>query len=569
MAPAATTKGWAWLAFAAAAIGALLFLHFQRPKQDFILAIHLGAHDNTLVISRGPVIELVLELERIFGVRYFEKSHEEHEFTKQWTKALEVAKKVVAPGLLDEHLRFKKAIVVETYASTLKPWMLATLRTVVYADAWLERPHALSHATHAFYDSGFSSALVVTADADEHDGAFNVWWGTRSGGIVSLETMKLNIALAYEYVGAAMDEMNSGKRDEKCWKDHPLHCNKYAGTLMGYSALGHPSKQWKEKLRPLFLANTTAEKNRIIKQLTPFPSQPAVQREISASAQALLEEYLIRHITWHAGRLQPSSGIVLGGDLALNVKANSAVQGHFKRPVWVPSNPGDDGVAVGAIWMEARPHKRQELMYLGLPLLDLEELPAYAEKYNAKDASPELVSGLLLKEQVVGIVVGRQEVGPRALGHRSLFAIPTSQKMKDRLNTIKVRQWFRPVAPTMNAEAVPVLFEDDTVVSPYMSFAPKLKPGADKQYPAIAHYDGSARPQTVTREANPWLYELLNLVAKGIGQPVVINTSFNTKGKPIINTIKEVIELLKILPDLDHVYVEGKLFSREEVLKVK
>jgi carbamoyltransferase len=537
-------------------------------SNDLVVAIHMGAHDNTMVISRGPKIQLVLELERIFGVRYFEKSHDQEQFKDQWNRALEVARGVVTPGS-SLPLHFKKAIFVRTYAKTLKPWMLLSLKQTISADQWLEQAHEESHALHALYDSGYSSGLIVTADADEHDGTFNIWWGTRSSGVKLLEKVDLNIALSYEYVGAAMDEMNSGKKEEKCWTpEHPLHCNKYAGTLMGYSALGKSDQKWIDTLRPLFLAPSAAEKGKIMTRITPFPTDQESQRTISASAQQLLEEYLIKNIERYSSSLTGSSGIIMSGDLALNVKANSAVQRYFKRPVWVPSSPSDDGVPIGAIWKNYPPWVHQELMYLGLPVVDLDLLPDFKAKYNGKTVTTEEVAKTLLEENIVGLMVGRQEVGPRALGHRSLFAIPTTQKMKDRLNKIKARQWFRPVAPTMNVDAVPEIFEEKDVFSPYMQFAPKLKQGIEKIYPAIYHYDGSARPQTVVPRANPELYRLLKMIGDKIGQPIVINTSFNTKGRPIINSLKEGIELLKTLEDLDYLLIENVMFSRKEVLKV-
>ena len=559
-----------WSLVIVAAILCLGLVWYElSPNADWMIAIHMGAHDNTVVISKGPKIKLVLELERIFGVRYFEKSYNKETFETQWSQAMEEAKKVVAPGL-EGHIPFHTAIMVSTYNERLKPWMMLSLKTLVHAEHWLEQPHEESHAIHAFYDSAYSSALIITADADEHDGTFNIWWGNQAQGVTLLEKRDLNIALPYEYVGAAMDEMNHGKQEPRCWsKEHPLHCNKYAGTLMGYSAMGKPDTEWVGKLRALFESKSTEEANGIMNTITPFPKDQESQRKIAASAQSLLEEYLIKNIARHTDKLESSSGIVLAGDLALNVKANSAVQRHFKRSTWVPSNPGDDGVAVGAIWKIHRPYGHQELQYMGLPVIDVQELPALQAKYGGKTVTVQEVADTLLKENIVGLMRGRQEVGPRALGHRSLFAIPTSQRMKDRLNKIKARQWFRPVAPTMNMEAVPYVFEDTGIYSPYMSFAPRLKPGIEKQFPSIYHYDGSARPQTVIHSANPWLHELLGLIGKQIGQPIVINTSFNTKGKPIINSVKEAIELVKQLEELDYILVEDVLFSRSEVLKVK
>ena len=144
-------------------------------------------------------------------------------------------------------------------------------------------------------------------------------------------------------------------------------------------------------------------------------------------------------------------------------------QRYFNVPVWVPEAPSDDGVPMGAIWGHFPPNAHQELMYLGLPLSDGATLKEFAEKYNAQRVTPEAVAEVLATEKVIGMMQGRQEVGPRALMHRSLVAVPTSEAAKAKMNAIKARQWFRPVAPTMAEEAVSKFFEEkQPVISPYV-----------------------------------------------------------------------------------------------------
>eukprot|EP00906_Rhabdomonas_costata_P016266 RCo023350 len=552
----------------------------SKPEENWVVSVHMGAHDNTLVISKGSEIQLVLELERIFGVRYFEKSHIRAEFIQQWQKAATLATAQVRglnspssskpSNATTTPIQFSVGIVVDPHSDYIRPWMIPTLKTVFSAKRWLTSGHQKSHALHAFYDSSFETALVISADTDENDGLFNVWWGERGSerGVMRLRSSKLNIALAYEFIGANMMEMNSGKREPRCWADHPLHCNKYAGTLMGYSSMGKPSEEWKARLKPLFLTKTTAEAKTVMAELAgSFPEDSESQRTIAASAQAVFEELLIAEIAKYESRLRRSSGLVIGGDIGLNVKANSAIQRHFDVPTWVPEAPSDDGVPMGAVWGQFPPKGHQELMYLGLPLSDAALLPELAAKYGAQRVTPEAVAAVLAGEKVIGMMQGRQEVGPRALMHRSLIAVPTSEAAKAKMNAIKARQWFRPVAPTMAVEAVTKFF-GRPVNSPYMSFAPKLLPWVKAKYPAVYHYDGSARPQTVSKEQNPWAHALLLALGQKVGDPVVINTSFNTKGKPILNSVVEALQLMRDLKELDYVLVEDYLFSREAVLKV-
>jgi carbamoyltransferase len=138
--------------------------------------------------------------------------------------------------------------------------------------------------------------------------------------------------------------------------------------------------------------------------------------------------------------------------------------------------------------------------------------------------------------QVVGWFQGRSEFGPRALGNRSILADPRDPAMKDRLNArVKHRQEFRPFAPVVIAERSQEIFEGDTD-SPYMLLAQKVRPEWQNRVPAIVHVDGTARVQTVRREDNPQLYALLEAFDQRTGVPVLINTSFNIRGEPIIET---------------------------------
>ena len=179
---------------------------------------------------------------------------------------------------------------------------------------------------------------------------------------------------------------------------------------------------------------------------------------------------------------------------------------------------------------------------------------------------PEDVADLLVSGLVGAVVRGRQEVGPRALGHRSLLATPTSRESCNRMNRIKHRDWYRPCAPVLNEESVQKVFEvtlregKSVTSSPYMSFAPLLRTEAQEAFPGIAHVDGTARPQTVSRVRNNWLHRLLSHVALSIGMPILIDTSFNTHGRPILNSAAEALHLLRSSEDLDFVVIEDYLF---------
>ena len=154
--------------------------------------------------------------------------------------------------------------------------------------------------------------------------------------------------------------------------------------------------------------------------------------------------------------------------------------------------------------------------------------------------------------------------GP-AHGHRSLLAVP-ARGMKERLNGLKKREWFRPVAPVVAVEAADRVFERRDVRSPYMSFAPALRAAAAERCPAMTHYDRSSRPQTVAAADDAWLHALLLAVAARTRCEALINTSFNARGRPILNTIADALGLLRTDDDLDYVLVDDWLFAKRDDL---
>ena len=175
------------------------------------------------------------------------------------------------------------------------------------------------------------------------------------------------------------------------------------------------------------------------------------------------------------------------------------------------------------------------------------------------------LADLLADGRIIGVVRGRSEFGPRALGHRSLLADPSRPEIKERMNALKHREWWRPVAPMVAHEDVVRIFEEQ-VWSPYMSFAPRLRPRLNKVLPAIAHFDGTARVQTVAADNDPWLHALLRAVAHRTGFAVLCNTSLNTRGKPILNRLSDALALILDQEELDFLFVDGWLLDRRDIV---
>ena len=224
--------------------------------------------------------------------------------------------------------------------------------------------------------------------------------------------------------------------------------------------------------------------------------------------------------------------------------------GPFRR-VWVQPAAGDAGTALGAaLWVDARERRARQRSYvmshafLGPAYSDAEigEFLSWSKiPCRRLQRVPEETADLLAEDRIVGWFQGRMEFGPRALGARSILASPIHASMQDRLNEIKDREDFRPVAPVvLEEEAGNWFIGADT--SPFMLFVHDVRPDKARRIPAVRHVDGTARIQTIARRQSPRYYDLLEAFRARTGVPVLVNTSFNTRGEPIVCTPRDAVE---------------------------
>jgi len=283
------------------------------------------------------------------------------------------------------------------------------------------------------------------------------------------------------------------------------------------------------------------------------------QADFLASLQVLFEEEFCRVLEPFVYRY--NLPIVISGGAALNVLNNTRIKNQFKLPVYVPCNPNDSGLALGHLFKYVKPTKPVDARFIGWDLFDRNTLEFHVDKRKAKKVDITRISELLREGKIIGVVKGRSECGPRALGNRSIICDPSFPDMKDTLNAkVKFREWYRPFAPMVLQEDIGQYFEWDEMEAPHMSFATKVKCEFRYNLRSITHVDQTARIQTVTKEDNPFYYALFHELKK-TGTPVILNTSFNSKGKPILNTIEEALNVLDNT-ELDYVLVEGYLFEK-------
>ncbi len=432
--------------------------------------------------------------------------------------------------------------------------------------------HHMSHAAHAFYTSPFEESSILTVDGVGE-------WSTTSFGFAKNNSITLtndirwphSLGLFYSaftyFLGFQVNEgeyklmglASYGKPkfyeqiidnliDVK--DDGSIHLN------LKYFAFTYDKVMTNEKFSKLF-GIEPRKKDEKAEQ---------IHFDIGASAQKVLEEILLKIVN-HIHEKFKMKNLCLGGGVALNGVANYRIlkEGPFDN-VHIPPSPGDAGSAVGcAQYLYHIIHKNtritnddhskmiKENVYVG-PSYSNETIQnflnsaniSYEELDNEKLIST--TASLISDGKIVGWYQGKMEWGPRALGCRSILADPRKAEMKDILNEkIKHRESFRPFAPSILEEHASDYFEIDRP-SPYMLMVTNVK--KPDQIPAVTHVDGTGRLQTVNQKSNPIYYNLINQFYKITGVPVVINTSMNVMGEPIVNTPKEAYQMI-LKTDMD------------------
>jgi carbamoyltransferase len=270
--------------------------------------------------------------------------------------------------------------------------------------------------------------------------------------------------------------------------------------------------------------------------------------DLAATVQRRLEEVLIELASWlHARTGEPR--LCMAGGVALNCVANSRLwrEGPFEE-VWVQPAAGDAGTALGAALHVARELGEAVEPVPGAALgrgFSERELEAVLTRaglpFERPDDVAEAAAGVLAANGVVAWFEGRSEYGPRALGHRSLLADPRDPANTERLNEVKGREQFRPVAPMVLEERAAEIF-DGPLPSPYMLFTHRVRPHWSARIPAVVHVDGTARIQTVDARREPLVARALRAFERRTGVPVVVNTSLNTAGRPMVDSPRDALE---------------------------
>jgi carbamoyltransferase len=425
--------------------------------------------------------------------------------------------------------------------------------------------HHLAHAASAYYTSGWNDCLVVVADGMGEMHGVSVYRGA-GGKLTSLAKMPAldSIGILYSLVTFHLGfDFNS---DEY--------------KIMGLAPYGNP-----RRFRSFFddmvefrpdgtiairllkcdrtrdeRENYSASRRFLEEHLLPARDPRGdildVHRDVAAALQECLDRVML-HICGHFACVANSRHLALAGGLALNCTAN----GHLRKSglfqeIYVQPAAGDDGSALGAALQRAAEagevrNLRFATPYLG-PAYSNDDIAAALEEFRDRiEFTPQSgfeetcahAAKLIAQGRVVAWYRGAMEHGPRALGHRSILADPGRPEMRDRINAmVKMREAFRPFAPAVSLEQVDRWFDvPPRTQLPYMTMIVDVREDFADRLPAITHVNRSARVQTVSRKDDPEFHALLRAVGRETGREMVLNTSFNVKGQPIVNTPREAL----------------------------
>jgi carbamoyltransferase len=406
-------------------------------------------------------------------------------------------------------------------------------------------PHHVAHAASATFASGFDPCSVLVLDGRGERTSHLA--GRFAGGaldVLATQALPHSLGLLYEELTAHLGFRRSS--DE--YKVMAMASYGSAAHLDAFRELVQADGNGGFTVADIDLAAFAPP-------LPPGGEFTGAHADLACTVQRRLEEVLLDLARWLHARTGDRD-LVMAGGVALNCVANSRIwrEGPFER-VWVQPAAGDAGTALGAA-MHVAHALGDEVAPMGTAALgrgwDGDALAARLRTagvaFEEPDDVADAVAEALAANQVVAWFQGRSEYGPRALGHRSLLADPRHPANLEKLNDIKGREQFRPVAPMVLAERAREIFDGGPIPSPYMLFTHGVRPGWAERIPAVVHVDGTARIQTVDRAQEPLVARMLERFEARTGVPVVVNTSLNTAGRPMVDDPRDALECFGSAP---------------------
>jgi carbamoyltransferase len=427
-------------------------------------------------------------------------------------------------------------------------------RTVIIYDSWCFPiiDHHAGHSWSAYAQSPFNNAVCLSYDGWGDTTAFR-YTRFEDGQATNSDSSTHMISMIYTLVGQSLAIL------------HETYGLDLAGKVMGLSAYGdydraqidtfkeamtsewwyhnsvglltdeseHPSAFLRRMLGDAIQADNIGDK---LTNLEAYTLAKSVQIAFEETIIEIFEEVYLEDTMTMDGNL------ILTGGSALNVLANEAIRRKYPDiNVFVPPNPSDAGISFGLLYEYLGLTEKYDVTLNGPRIFDYDFVPDIVSAGGGRKVTTEEIADMLNDNKIIGMVKGRGEVGPRALGNRSILSNAHNPKMKEILNArVKFREWFRPFAPMCRLEdASTYFYSPDFSAMTNMQFVADVLPEYQSELASITHFDNTARLQVVTQESNAVIHDILSHFGG-----VLINTSFNVQGKPILNTAVDALHTL-------------------------
>ena len=546
------------------------------PPFHRILGVHINGHDTSVAVVENGILTEVIELERVFREKHYRVNVLHPRFEKTLSWLFDEYKLDTSFDAVAIHIHYYGSESPEHFRN-IQDTTVAGLSKYIPDAHYVQLNHHLCHASSSYFTSPFDKACILSYDGHGNDGATEAFLA--DGNQLSyLRSWPYSMGRAYSALSNIIGGIHS-------------HDGNSAGKVMGLTAYGTVNENWIEPIKkfirsyqgvrsefsPQFWEASVADGvfdlpgfGAVAGKNTFDGPESKISQDFAASFQHSWTE-VVKEMVLEIIEQTGCNDVCIVGGCALNAATNYEILQlpQVNRLHLVP-HPNDDGISVGAAlycyyayqgnaWNGASEDYFSP--YLGVPVLDKEELPVIANQRKSrflKEPFP-LLAKMIAEGKIIGVIQGRSELGPRALGNRSLICDPRNPNMKDKLNNqIKGREWYRPFAPFVQ-EGKQLEYFNLNVPAPYMSYIGYVNPKWLGKLPSITHADNTARVQTVTKQQT-FLWELLEEFEAQTGVGVLLNTSFNGQGEPIVTRISEALALLDNT-DLDAVYSDGWLFE--------
>jgi carbamoyltransferase len=526
-------------------------------EKENVLSIY-GSHDASVTFIDKNGDTRVYEYERFVKKRYAMFSSQfDHR-----TIGSNDYERIRFINLIYQNLKSKN--IKKIFYMELNDKDISLLRNFFPEAEFIKKHHHIAHVYSALINSNFDECFILSADGgglDNNEIVTTKLYKYADNEVKEILNYKIDLGNAYSGIGYLIKEIRHGSDGD----ESNVHSLAYAGKIMGLSAYGKVRENWIEFISKYY---THGNLQLLCMQLNIQYRYNSIEGQVAydlAATSQYVFEYVMFKILQTELRKEIKNVILVGG-CALNVLFNQKLKVYlqnFKKDLFIDCHPNDSGLSFGMFAEEFPDIANNFSVYNGIEILDLDKIDSFKKEHYNKKYNYNDIIDLLKNGKIIGVINEYSEIGPRALGNRSIICLPTFPNMKDILNSkVKFREWYRPFAPVCQEKEMDKYFID-AYPSPFMSYAPAVKEEFKKDLISITHVDDTARLQTVNNNSHPFFNSLLEEMRKQNLIPVILNTSFNIKGLPILTSIEDAFYVLNNT-ELDNLIIGDILFFKNK-----